>query len=710
MLFFILFINLLINKVSSQSTAIKDCACDNEVYNTDLVAKYKNAYCLNSSDKIISSFGLYQDAKTCNEATDAFKTEIEGVNNNEWIFFDDDGNVISASSNTLPKYCYYKDSGAYAQVTTEDGMYYLNKYKGGMKLYEYSSSSFTEKTIEANKAYQTSDGTNSLIIFCKSSKNCNIISENEINGYFYINGGDSKSVFYYDTALKKMSVSSDLYFVYEMGDLDGLIDCPASGTCSVKSIAPKSTANTSGKYVSEGYYLGKGYNTNKNTIINAIIQCTIDYGCKVVYNEEDDLQPTSTEAYFINAAPSKTTNPLIKYDSTPLPSYTEVPADAANIYYINDGSESNKPLIYCKTTTSCEAVEADESYHYISYSKNLILYDTDGWNYLDADQSTGYLLNGGVDRYDKPLIYCSDADNCSTVSAKTDGYYIYNNLNALIYCSTEHSCVILENPEEGYYINNQTDQTSNPIIQCSDNDCNPYKLEGPGYFLDQSTFSNNKYYGLIYCSSATSCSQVDFLPGYYSNSNIDSEIIECQTSCSSKTATTCSGSDKTTIYAGSYCYEDSILNFVYKTIHYNETKTELDENEVKEYLINVSSEESSLANYAYTAVNADVFPGITSSLSTLFKISKSSITQVIEDGMIAINTKTNARMTSYTDGISLGSKLSLYKCQSSSRKCTPMNTCSSEMYIYDSGTQKGLYCNGSNLSSISTAGYYVDGK
>jgi len=713
MLFFVIFLILVINDVSS--TGIKECNCsDTDVYDTDdgLVDQYQNAYCY-SSDSLISSFGLYQDKDECAADTAAFKTEID-INNGEWVFFDSDGNVIPASSNNDPTYCYYKEN-IYTQVDTNDN-YYLNKYKGGLKLYKYSSTTpvFTKTTIEANKAYKSdykvdsdaSDG----IIFCKSSNNCKFIADTDIKGYFYINGDDSKSVFvYYDTTFETISISSDLYFVYEMGDLDGLIECPASGTCSIKSIAPKNTANTSGKYVSEGYYLGKGYTVAKDEITEAIIQCTSDYGCKVVYNSEDDLKPKSTEAYFVNAALSKTTNPLIKYDAKGNPLYTEVPA-TANVYYINNGSESNKPLIYCKSATSCEAVEADESYHYISYSKNLIIYDTEGWSYLDADQSTGYLLNGGIDRYDKPLIYCSDKDNCSAVTAKTDGYYIYNNSNALIYCSTEHSCIILENAEEGYYINNQIDQITNPIIQCSDNDCNPYKLEGPGYYLDQSTFSNNKYYGLIYCSSITSCSQVDFLPGYYSNSNSDSEIIECQTSCSLKTATTCSGSEKTTIYAGSYCYEDSTLNFVYKTIYYNETKTELDENEVKEYLINVSSEESSLANYVYTAVNADVFPGITSSLSTLFKISKSSITQVIEDGMIAINTKTNARMTSYTDGISLGSKLSLYKCQSSSRKCTPVNTCSSEMYIYDSGTQKGLYCNGSNLSSISIAGYYVDGS
>ncbi|ORX45813.1 hypothetical protein BCR36DRAFT_585567 [Piromyces finnis] len=562
-------------------------------------------------------------------------------------------------------------------------------------------------TTDANQAYLI--GTDDILI-CTNVNACELVSISNILNKYYVKSDEPSKVLTYktDEIVEISDITTYPYFVFTMDDNDGLIDCSSEEGCSVRKVIPNDAIDYNGIYASEGYYLGGEYDTTNSNVIHAIILCSSDYGCKVEYKESSDPQDNS---YFLNAGFKKTTKPIIKYSSTN--KYEEIEIENDNVYYINSGASTSKPLIYCNEKTSCDEVGADENNHYVSFDSHLIIYDSSVWKVDDT--MTGYYLNGGADKYRYPLIYCS-VDNtgkntCSTIEVTSGDYYTYKNTNSLISCTSEHSCVIIENVEEGYYVNSQEDATSKPIIRCSDILCKSIEAN-VGYFLDQATYTNNKYYSLIYCSSTTLCSAMKSSPGFYINANNEDgdEVIECQTSCISKPANVCNiVSEKVIIPAGSYCFSSSKIQFVIKPFELNETRTELDEEEIDTYMV-ISGSDPDQENYVYTTVNADIFPGITSSLSTLFKISHASITLVIEDGIIAINTRTNERIMNYAESISLNSRISFYNCNSFIPSCIPVNSCTKEMYIYDASNHKGLYCNNSELNSITVAGYYLDGS
>ncbi|OUM63188.1 hypothetical protein PIROE2DRAFT_10348, partial [Piromyces sp. E2] len=639
----------------------------------------------------------------------------------EYIFINNKGEIVSSTSSSTKTvieagYKFDSDTNSFTAITPpiSDGSYYLNKYGGGIQVIEVTSDTYSIMTSDVNQAYYPS-GVNAII--CTGVNTCELVTASDLAGKFYVNSADTtKIISSYGTVLSttNVDISKYPYLLFKTSNNDGLIDC-SPGNCSIQSVIPRNVmSDSTGVYAAEGYYLGGGYNATPDAIISAIILCTSDYGCNVKY---DETTPSHTEdIYFLNAGATKTDTPLISY-ATESPFFTIVPSADDNVYYINGGDSNNKPLIYCETKTSCEEVKVDENYHYVSFDHNLILYGTENVWKKDSDLAAnpGYFLNGGADKYDHPLIYCvgttaaNGGDNCSTIEAVTNGYYIYKNSNSLISCSSEHSCSIIVSAEEGYYINNQADADTKPLIYCSDAACATMEAT-VGYYLDQSTYNNNKYYGLIYCSSSTVCTSVASSPGFYINaSDGDNEIIECQTSCASKPAHSCiEASEKIIIPAGIYCYDNDILQFVFNAFELNDTRTELDEEDIPNYLVSVESDDEAQADYIYTTVDADIFPGITSTISTLFKVSQTSITLVIEDGIVSINTKTNARFVNYAESITLNSKFALYNCDSSIPRCTPINSCSHEMYIYDSTNQKGLYCNGYTLNSITTEGFYLD--
>jgi len=650
---------------------------------------------------------------------------ITGIDNGDYVFFND-GRIVPATTTAnppTPTIGFKFNVNSFEDLPTPDigtPAYYLNKYNG-IQVYKYEQSTaefkFSVMSTGPRQAYIPEGSTDKLIL-CTGANICELHDCSGLTGNFYVNSGNPSKVI----AILSGNASEDSsgkYYVYEMGDNNGLIDC-SSGTCSIHEVVPRDVTNSSENYAEEGLYLGKGYKSGNSELIDAIIKCTSDYGCSVLHDVES-VKPTLpagtpavTEAYFVNNGATKTDYPLIKFNNNVTPSTLDVVvSDTSNVYYINSDTYDSKPLIYCESTTSCEASDADESNYYLSYTKNLIIYSSNEWAYEEATSSTGYVLNGGADKYDKPLIYCSPTNKCDTVEAETGGYYIYKNTNSLIYCNNVHSCSLLDEAEEGYYLNNQRDKTSKPLISCSESTCDSWTPTKTGYFLDQSTYNNNKYSGLIYCVATNACESVSFTPGFYINSgSLNDEIIECQTSCVSRTSNSCVGiTEKTIIPSGTYCYDGSIISFVFSPFELNDTRSQLDEADSDLYLVSVSSDDDAQAKYIYTTIGADIFPGITSVVSTLFRITKNSITQVIEDGIIAINTKNNARLTNYAESVSLNQKIGLYKCESSGTNCcTPINTCTDKQYIYDPNSKKGLLCDGSSLYSITTSGYYLDGS
>ena len=708
------------------------CSCSN-ISN----AAYKNKYCIftkESNEKLAIYNEQNFEENKC-ESEESFESTTKApsdVVNDDYIFINNKGDLVSSTSTTTKTvnivigFKYGDSSTDFTAIEAPEdgeGVYYLNKYGGGSQVIKVSSDgTYSIVSTDANQAYlEGKDNTN--VIICTGINICEIVAASDIQGKFYVNSGDPSKIISYGTALNN-DIDITIYpnFIFEMSNNNGLIEC-FSGTCSVRPVIPRNVlSDTAGIYAAEGYYLGGKYDEveGNKELVNIIILCSSDYGCSEAYNLDKNKPSSNSDVYFLNAGASKTEEPLIKY--TYSDTLDTISGEDTNIYYLNGGDINNKPLIYCFNATLCEEVEVNESYYYVSFDHNLIHYDTDNtWkNDHTITANPGYFLNGGVDKYEHPLIYCIGTTaataagndppiNCLTVEASMNGYYIYKNSNSLISCTSEHSCSLIVSVEEGYYINNQADADTKPIIQCSESVCSTMEAQ-PGYYLDQSTYSNSKYYGLIYCSSATVCTSIKSSPGFYINaSDGDDEVIECQTSCISKPAHSCiDATEKVIIPAGTYCYDNDILQFVFKQFELNDTRTELEEEEIPSYMVSVVGDDDTQADYIYTTVNADIFPGITATLSTLFKISQTSITLVIEDGIVAINSKTYARIVNYAESISLNSKITLYNCDSSIPRCTPVDSCSREMYIFDSSNQKGLYCNGSNLSSITVAGYYLD--
>jgi hypothetical protein len=704
---------LLLFKFKVVSGVLPDCSCGTTTFGT---------YCKDANNKLSTlSNQSYEDQEECtNASTGAFKeeTSIQNINNNEYVFFDNNNKILSAtssSSTVLAGYMFLSSSFTAidtSNISPEDYKYFVNLYNGVQIIKVTSALEYSIVTnIGSHQAFKLNDDG---IVYCVNSGSCQLKATADLNKVFFINGDNPKSVIYCkDDSSCDVKIDTEIadapYFIFKMGTNDGLIDC-SKETCNMYEVVPRDTRNTSGTYADEGYYLGYDFDSSGNGITESIIRCLSDFGCGVLYN--DVTKPSSTE-YYINSGSNKVTNPLIKAKSDA--PYEEIVA-SPDAYYINGDTNNNTPLIYCNSATNCTAVEANESNFYLSYNNQIFLYLDNEWKELTP--SVGYFVNGGANRYDKPLIYCDSTNGCGYENGETGGYYIFQYLssNSLIHCTTEYSCSIAYiEADEGYYINNQNDKQEKPLIECSDASCLPTELTtlGTGYFLDQSTYSNNKYYGLIYCESLNSCNTVDVIPGYYIDTgSSDNNIIECQVSCVSKSSKSCLGvTEKTIFQSGTYCYDDDDnLNFVFKSFELNDTRTQLDENEKSSYLINVSSDEYNQANYIYTQVEGDTFPGIPYSINTLFKISKSSITQVIEDGIVAVNSNTKIRISNYSENFSLSSHVALYNCVSSTAICTIINLCSNQEYIYDSKNSKGFLCNGSSLTTITSPGYYLDGS
>jgi len=106
-------------------------------------------------------------------------------------------------------------------------------------------------------------------------------------------------------------------------------------------------------------------------------------------------------------------------------------------------------------------------------------------------------------------------------------------------------------------------------------------------------------------------------------------------------------------------------------------------------------------------VNAGNFPGIIGTVSTLFQIKSNSITRVMTDGVFIINSKYE-KIDSINGSISVSNTYTIYTCSSSTQVCTPSQSCEKGKYLFDEDNNRGYQCNGSSITPITDAGYYVD--
>ena len=373
--------------------------------------------------------------------------------------------------------------------------------------------------------------------------------------------------------------------------------------------------------------------------------------------------------------------------------------------------------------------------------KNLIVCSTFGEDFfctiLKAEGLTYYYLNSG-NTSDYPLLYCGDGtttttNKCVEKKASTNGYYMtdngnnikgdpYNldNIGYLIHCTSETKCEKLSDiANDGYYVNAGVSNTNKPLIlyisetpEISEEDA----ATGNDYYLDSSSLLTNSYTNLIYCSSSRNCTSIVPNDGYYynapGNDNTDRVIVCDKTGCNTGEDTeepfqTCTVDNEMMLYVGNYCLqkdgneEASDLNFVINDFTIDSEPIDSSNHNIT-YV-------SSGAQYHYLTINSGNFPGISSTVNTLFEVKSNAITRVVDDAVYIINSK-NERIESVSGSVSIGSTYSVYTCSSTTKTCTKKTSCPISTYLFDEANGKGYLCSEKSVIPITDEGYYVDGS
>jgi len=518
-----------------------------------------------------------------------------------------------------------------------------------------------------------------------------------------------KNVIVCQTTIKCSSVSFDSGILLNAGFSQAndpqLIECKSSG-CEEKLV----TGEMHGDYADYIYFIDE---LTKKLIQCDLINASSSNPC-IISNKN-----TSNKFYLDYAAYSLS------------PKCNDTTHVFTNIE--DDTTFCSVNIISCDSSSTCTSKFISSESQFIDGEKSDLLIvcmtvDDDFFctHHLAEYLSYYYINNGNTSEY--PLIYCGEDDNtkaCSVKKASTSGYYItdvgdymktyMDNVGSLIKCSSPTICERLsDKANNGYYINAGVGTTNNPLI-LYDADTPEITEKNPDdkdtYYLDSSSLGITTYANLIYCSTIKNCTSIDPADGYFLNAGvIDRDldaIIECdKAGCEIvKKVQTCTVDEATTLKPGNYCYQKLINNG-------NDLNLVL-----KEFTINSEDIESSNQNityatsnpiYYYVTVNTGNFPGISTSISTLFEITPKSITRVNADGVYIINSR-NEKVDSINGSINVGSSTyTIYSCSSDTQLCTPSQSCTSNTYILDEENGKGYGCSGTSLSPIVEAGYYVD--
>ncbi|OUM63760.1 hypothetical protein PIROE2DRAFT_9622 [Piromyces sp. E2] len=353
--------------------------------------------------------------------------------------------------------------------------------------------------------------------------------------------------------------------------------------------------------------------------------------------------------------------------------------------------------------TECEAMENGIYINSISSTSNFVI-DYDATNTAVASknifigQQTKYFFNSGVERESKedseahPLIKC-DSKKCEVIPFKNinKGFYINSGdvtKKSIIECD-KTDCYLISSPKFGYYANADIEDNQRPLLLCSESQgtCDFQTLDSidPGYYINEGSEEKNS---IIRCDDK-SCNVLtlseNLSQGYYINAGDSSApIITCnQSTCSA-------GPDRGTKLKGSYQFINNSLKFRYAD---NDT-------------IGCDSDDDSESLYFVVALGAGKFPGLVSDAQTLFKISKSSISQVVIDGYLPVG-KSDLKLKH--ENLVVDQNIDLYHCSKSTELCILLSSCEDGRFLLDSQSQRAFYCSNNKLTDISNnSGYYVN--
>jgi len=252
----------------------------------------------------------------------------------------------------------------------------------------------------------------------------------------------------------------------------------------------------------------------------------------------------------------------------------------------------------------------------------------------------------------------------------------------------------------------EVSEETNEVIEILPTDRNTY-------YLDSSSFLLNTYSNLIYCSTIRNCTSIEPNDGYYYNISGDDanseSIITCdKTGCSTGgnyVVQKCTVNESMTLYPGNYCLqrsstsEDEDLNFVVNEFT-------IDSEDIESTNLNITYASSGPV-YHFITVKSGNFPGISSTISTLFEVTTNTITRVVDNGVYIINSK-NEKVESMSGSVTIGSIYSVYICSKSTQICSKTTSCATDTYLFDEESNTGYFCSGKSITPITDNGYYVD--
>jgi len=420
--------------------------------------------------------------------------------------------------------------------------------------------------------------------------------------------------------------------------------------CSSKKVISKITE--------DGYYIDSSNGTTKRPLIYCVSGV-----CKSL----------TSSNYFVNAGSDKTSNPLIYCNGT-----TCRTNPGSTGYYLSGVKDSNgnSGIIKCTSSSNCDAISTS------SIKKN-----------------EHYYLNNGSDKIQKALIRCKNK-NCITTLA-SDGYFITSDGSSLIYCENAISCSSIT-ASAGYYNAAVSSDSGKKIIECtalSSVNCE-LKDANVGYYVAKTANI------LINCN-VTPCKATTVTNGIYrsattqvisskrdfnedENSQVSNKerattavvynIITCSTTgcnelttselasipvctfsnnkCFINNRVTISTSTVSAISSGSYCTNSD------RSIIYFATDTVV----IDPYIIDGTT---SIYTYTTTTTNCiealDKYSSYYYTVgSSIYKISESSIVQIVSTGYYFINVETNTLVNGNSIESYNQENVKLFRCNDSS--------------------------------------------
>jgi len=413
-----------------------------------------------------------------------------------------------------------------------------------------------------------------------------------------------------------------------------------------------------------------------SSLDNAIILCSNDE-CKRITPKEGDV--------FIDASPVNTSNNavgVIKCSSSSCNSSGELSEPAV---FLNAGNE-DKPLIKCENS-------ANKAGPIICTSQQ-------------AGNNEEYYVNGASS---KSVIYCSGSGSCESYIPEGNSYFV-NTVNApqteLISCSG--SCSAQGAIDNGYYLTRPKGAENQDVIKCTGTSpitCSIVNNKDSNGYYQNADDNTKATHPLISCDSKNGCKSLklgqDILPGYYVDVSVDGSPVVLV--CTENACNDLSSSSSTNTYTdpnikGNYNFDKTSINlqFIIDPSKEDEDK----------YSASVSSTSNEEALYYFIEIsNSHGFPGISSTVTTLFKVSKYYIARVVSDGIIYVSDTENK----ITDSGTPGSGTTIYSCSKSKKTCVLTQSCNIGNYFLDSDNNIGYNCNNKgNIERINKPGYYVD--